>query len=422
MQIDRRKFMKAMGASLAVSPVISATRANAGSLALEMQGRSRRPNVVLMVCDDLGHGDPRCYGSRLNTPNLDKMAADGTRFTHFNSAHPICSASRAALLTGRYAARMGVPAVYFPHATSGLPTDETTLANLFKQSGYRTMCIGKWHLGDLPQYLPTSRGFDFFYGVPYSIDMKPLPLYRNQVIAEQETDRLTLTPRYTQQAVEFINQASEEPFFLYIAFSYPQEPARASGRYRGKSGLGDYVDSIEEIDWSVGEVFKALERRGAASNTIVFFTSDHGPGNQGSPGLLRGRKGSTLEGGHRIPFLACWPGMIPAGRSIDAWASNLDVLPTLVSLCGLGRSSKPVDGVDISETLLGKTENIERNKAVLYFSCLFFRPNDKSGIRIRDIHCARKDNWKLRVAESAGGLHNLWLSHPDLYNLKEDPA
>jgi arylsulfatase len=232
-----------------------------------------------MICDDLGYGDLGCYGSRLPTPNLDAMAAAGAQFTRWNTPHPICSASRAALLTGRYGLRMNTAGAFGPNSPAGTSLDETLLSNLFHDKGYATKTIGKWHLGDKPAYLPTNRGFDSFLGVPWSDDFNPLPLIRDTQILEQNTDRDILTPRYTEEAVRFLEEPErgKQPFFLYLAFSYPHDPARASARFRDKTGFGHVGDSIAEIDWSVGEIMRAVEKQGFAKDTLILFTSDHGP-------------------------------------------------------------------------------------------------------------------------------------------------
>lgn len=320
MPFDRRNFVKYLTASFAAPAVTSALPSVASSTqACNSVWRrpERSPNVILMICDDLGYGDLGCYGSKLPTPHIDAMAADGLRFTRYNSAHPICSASRAALLTGRYGLRCNTTGAFGPHSPTGTSLDETLLSNLFHARGYKTKAIGKWHLGDAPEYLPTSRGFDSYYGVPYSVDMKPLPLIRDKTILEEDTDREVLTPRYTEEAVKYIEQSDGSPFFMYFAFSYPHDPARASSRFRDKTGFGNSGDAIAEIDWGVGEILRAVERKGLSSDTLICFTSDHGPWYQGSPGLLRGRKASTFEGGFRVPFVAEWPGTLSPGKVVD---------------------------------------------------------------------------------------------------------
>ena len=427
MRVDRRGFVKSLTAAVAAPAVASGMQqevtsqaAQSGQRSVPMRRRADRPNVILMICDDLGYGDPGCYGSRLPTPNLDRMAAEGTRFTHYNVAHPICSASRAGLLTGRYAQRSGTPGALFPHS-AGTALDETFLSNLFKARGYATAAIGKWHLGDLPEYLPTSRGFNSYYGVPYSDDMAPLPLLRDKDVLQATADRTQLTPLYTKEALRVIEQFGGQPFFIYMAFSYPHDPAKASEAFRGRSGYGEYGDSVMEIDWSVGEIMKAVDGAGLGADTLLLFTSDHGPWYLGSPGLLRGRKASTFEGGYRVPFIARWLGSVPDRRVADEWISALDVLPTLSALCGLETPTLPLDGEDMSALLRGTAAAAE-NKAKLYFSPI----GDGSGI-----HCIRKGDWKLRVAQGQGGeiytndgstfaKESAWLPRPELYNLKTD--
>ena len=377
---------------------------------------TRPPNIVLIFADDLGYGDLGCYGSRIRTPNLDQMARDGARFTHYESANPVCSPSRAALLTGRYPTRVGVPRVLMPADTTGLPDSETTLAQVLKQKGYKTMCIGKWHLGHLPQYLPTKRGFDDYFGIPYSNDMNPRVLLQATEVIENPAKLETLTPRYTEQALRFLERSKDSPFFLYMPHTYPHIPLAASERFRGKSSLGLYGDVIEELDWSVGEVLASLKKHGLDQNTLVLFSSDNGPWFQGSPGRLRGRKGMTWEGGVRVPFLARWPGRIPRGMVSDSLISAMDVLPTVTRLCGASMPQNPVDGIDIWPLMSGKAAQLER-EALLYFDNLH-------------LQCARPGKWKLHLARynsmafsppPARGRLNLPLASPELYDLVNDP-
>jgi arylsulfatase len=427
--MDRRKFVSLLSSGVAALGSRSSSAASALNQKAEVRVPRRRggaPNVILMICDDLGYGDLGCYGSRLPTPNLDDMAAAGAQFTQWNSAHPICSASRAALLTGRYGLRMNTTGAFGPNSPAGTSLDETLVSNLLHEKGYATKAIGKWHLGDKPAYLPTNRGFDSFLGVPWSDDFNPLPLIRDEQILEQNTDRDILTPRYTEEAVRFLEgpERRKQPFFLYLAFSYPHDPARASARFRDKTGFGHVGDSIAEIDWSVGEIMRTLEKQGLAEDTLILFTSDHGPWYQGSPGALRGRKASTFEGGFRVPMLAKWPGRIAAGRKVDVWCSHLDMLPSLATVCELSHPEKPLDGVDISGVWLGHQEKIER-KPLIYFSPM--------GNRGLDVHCIRRDQWKMRVAQAiqgeiyindrtTGARGSSWLIRPELYNLGQDPA
>jgi len=374
------------------------------------------PNIVLIYCDDLGYGDLGCYGSGIPTPNLDRMAAQGVRFTNFYSANPVCSPSRAALLTGRYPTRVNVPRVFFPTDKVGLARDEQTMADILKARGYATMCVGKWHLGHLPEYLPTSRGFDEYFGIPYSNDMNPRPMLKGTETVEAQATLATITPRYTEQALGFIERNKAKSFFLYMPHTYPHIPLAASERFRGKSQQGLYGDVIQELDWSVGEVLASLKKHGLDKNTLVLFSSDNGPWFQGSSGKLRGRKGQTYEGGVRVPFVARWPGKIPAGRVLDAIGSTLDLLPTLTQLAGAKLPAKPLDGVDIWPLLSGQKKDHSR-EALLYFDNW-------------DLQCARLGPWKLHVGRynsfiygpaPATGRVNLRLRPAELYNLANDP-
>ncbi len=280
--INRRDFLLSAGASLAAPNLKALDIAGEQAPPTQLDStRPEKPNFVVMICDDLGYGDLGSYGSKLYTPNLDAMAQEGMRFTHFNSPNPTCSASRACLMTGRYAQRCGVSNVYFPFSKDGMNLDESTIANVLKPRGYTSMCIGKWHLGQTSEYLPTNRGFDRYFGVPYSVDMSPLPLIEDTTILEQHTDRNLLTPRYTENALRFIEDRKGKPFFLYLAYSYPHIPIHASDKFRGKSKHGIYGDAVQEIDWSVGEIRRALRQQGLEENTLVLFTSDHGPWYQG---------------------------------------------------------------------------------------------------------------------------------------------
>jgi len=373
-------------------------------------------NVVIIFCDDLGYGDLGVTGSPIKTPNLDRMAAEGARLTNFYSANPVCSPSRAALLTGRYPTRVGVPRVLFPPDQEGLEKSEQTIANVLKARGYRTMCVGKWHLGHTPDYLPTARGFDHYFGIPYSNDMTPPVLLRDTQVDEPVATQPTLTPRYTAAAVKFIEESKGQPFFLYFPHTFPHIPLHASPRFRGKSAQGLYGDVVEEIDWSAGQVLDALKRTGQDRQTLVIFTSDNGPWYQGSPGRFRGRKGVTYEGGVREPFLARLPGRIPKGLVSDAISSTLDLMPTIAKLAGATLPTKPLDGVDLWPILSGKQKTHER-EALLYFDGW-------------ELQCARLGPWKLHLTrwdtfiygpQPAGGKKNLPLRPGELYNLTTDP-
>jgi arylsulfatase len=400
--MNRRQFVQG-----AVAGVLGTTAGGAAA--------SGPPNVVLIYADDLGYGDLGCYGSPIQTPHLDGLARDGARFTHFYSANPVCSPSRAALLTGRYPTRVGVPRVLFPYDKTGLPAEETTMAQMLKAQKYKTMCVGKWHLGHHPEFLPTNRGFDEYFGIPYSNDMTPRWLMHNTEVIEQQATLETLTPRYTENAVRFIREAKGSPFFLYMPHTYPHIPLAASARFRGKSPQGIYGDVLQELDWSVGEILKALKSTGAENNTLVLFSSDNGPWFQGSPGKLRGRKGMTWEGGVREPFLARFPGRIPRGRVCSGISSTMDILPTVAGLCGARLPGKPLDGIDIWPLLTGKKDEIER-EALLYFDGW-------------NVQCVRRGRWKLHVARynnvtyspaPAEGRVNMPI-RPELYDVVGDP-
>lgn len=370
----------------------------------------------MIYCDDLGYGDVGCYGSKIRTPNIDRLASEGIRFTDFYSGNPVCSPSRTALLTGRYPVRAGVPRVLNAKDTAGLPQSETTMAQVLKQKDYKTLCVGKWHLGHHPAYLPTTRGFDHYFGIPYSNDMSPRWLMEDTKVVEEQATLETLTPRYTERAVKFIEQSKASPFFLYMPHTYPHIPLGASPKFRGKSPLGLYGDVVEELDWSVGEVLGAIKRAGVEQNTLVMFSSDNGPWFQGSPGRLRGRKGSTWEGGQRVPFIAKLPGRIPKGRTSIGVASVLDVLPTVAKLCDVPLPKNPLDGMDIMPLLTGAKAEFERDP-LLYFSTY-------------ELQCARLGQWKLHMARfnndaynpaPPAGRVNLPLAQPELYDLRNDP-
>jgi arylsulfatase len=408
--MKRRNFLVAAGASLA-TPALA-------RLSLEAQmprPAPRRPNIVLIICDDLGYGDLGCYGSKLATPHLDQMAREGVRATQHTTPHPICSASRAAVLTGLYPTRVNCPDVFWPMDDTGMALEAQTLGNVLQAAGYDTMAIGKWHLGDTKPYLPTSRGFDEFYGVPYSVDMDPLPLLRGTAVLEAEANRDRLTQQYTAAARAFIERPRTQPFFLYFAHYYPHIPLHASSAYRGRSPLGLYGDVVQEIDASVGTVLATLRERKLQDDTLVIFTSDHGPWYLGSTGELRGRKGTTYEGGVRIPLIARLPGALPAGRTHNGVSSHLDLMPTLARLAG-ATPPPMLDGIDIWSALSGSGAAPER-PALLSFSSW-------------TLESARWNQWKLHLARAnvpaflpapKTGKITFMLQHPELYNLNDDP-
>ncbi|MCC7154413.1 MAG: sulfatase [Bryobacterales bacterium] len=403
--MDRRGFLR------------TAAGAAAGQLLSRVCGQSvSPPNIVLLLADDLGYGDVGSYGSRLPTPNLDRMAGEGVRFTQCYSASGLCSPSRAALLTGRYPTRVGIHTVLFPGGDNGLSPSETSMARLLKPLNYDTTCIGKWHLGSAPQYAPANHGFDRFFGVPYSNDMTPLPLMEGAAVLETNTSNAMLTQRYTQRAVETIANSGDRPFFMYVGYNTPHIPVGVSAPFRGKSGRGPYGDAVMEMDWSVGQILDALAARGVENNTLVIFTSDNGPWYQGSPGRLRGRKGETYEGGMREPFLARFPGRIPGGSVSNGVLSLMDLVPTIAGLTGAGSTANPVDGIDAWPLFTGEKSSLDRN-ALLFFDSW-------------DIQCARLGQWKLHFArdnsppwieDPASGRYNLPLDPMELYDIESDP-
>ena len=347
------------------------------------------PNFVLVFADDLGYGDLGAFGSDVHrTPHLDRMAAEGLRLTSFYATSGVCTPSRASLMTGAYPRRVSLDVnakrygetgrqVLFPVAHEGLHPDEATLAEVLKGRGYATACIGKWHLGDQPPFLPTRQGFDVYFGIPYSNDMDrpyaPLPLLRGEEVVETRSDQNLLTQRYTDEAIGFIERHARErpgePFFLYLPHAMPHNPTAASEPFRGRSKNGRYGDAVEEIDASTGRILEALERLGLAENTLVLFTSDNGAASRwgGSNAPLRGFKGSTMEGGMRVPALAWWPGHVPAGTTSDAMATTMDVLPTFAALAGAPLPERPLDGHDVRPILFGEPGAASPYEAFFYY-------------------------------------------------------
>lgn len=397
--------------------LMSVAGAFAGAGSGRAQSSRKPPNIVLLLADDLGYGDVGCYGSPIPTPNIDSLAVAGTRLTRFYAAAPVCSPSRAAFLTGRYPARTGVVNVLMPSDGNGLKNSELTIPKLLKQQGYRSACVGKWHLGDRSQFMPPQHGFDEFYGLPYSNDMNPLPVIRDSQTLTADTDQDSLTDQFTDQAVDFIVRNRETPFFLYLAYTAPHIPIWPAQRFRGKSGHGSYGDIVNELDWSVGQVLAALRDNGLEENTLVIFTSDNGPWYQGSAGSLQGRKGSTMEGGVREPFVARLPGRIPAGQVAEGVASAMDLMPTFARLAGIPIQKGAVDGVDLWPMLSGEATSLIRDP-LLFFDGW-------------NIQAVRWGPWKLHLArynsfpwtqDPPGGRMNLPLPHPELYQIDEDPG
>jgi len=357
-----------------------------------------KPNIILVFCDDLGYADIGPFGSKTHaTPVLDQMAREGMCLTDFYSTCPVCTPSRASLLTGCYPRRVNMHVdeknlcVLFPAARKGLNPNEITIAEILKEQGYRTMCIGKWHLGDHPDFMPTNQGFDSYYGIPYSNDMNrknvPLPLVRDlEVIRDSVQRDDTITEQYTNEAVRFIKGSSDKPFFLYLPHTAVHLPLVPGKRFKNTSQDGAYGDWVQEIDWSMGEIIKALKSEGIDENTLVLFTSDNGSARekQGSNLPLRGRKGRTDEGGMRVPCVVRWPGKVPAGTRTNLITSTLDLLPTFAAISGGSTpNDRVIDGVNIWPILSGKAKSNVRDVFFYY--------------QMDQLQAVRYGNWKLFV-------------------------
>ena len=400
---------------------------------------SDKPNMIIIYADDLGYGDLGCYGHpTIRTPNLDRMAAEGMRFTEFYSTAEVCTPSRAALMTGRYPVRNGMCHDKFRvlrnNSKGGLPKDEVTLPELLKTQGYATGMVGKWHLGHLPEHLPPHHGFDSYFGMPFSNDMMPAPdapkgrerffaenndywktpLIRGTEIVEEHPDQRQLTKRYSEDAVKFIKEKKNAPFFLYVAHSFPHVPLFASENFRGKSPAGIYGDVVEELDWSVGQILDTLRDEGLDEKTLVVFSSDNGPWlifdeHGGSAGLLKEGKGSTWEGGMRVPGIFWWPTKIPAGSIQRDMANTMDVFATCALLGGATLPDTKLDGIDVSPLLFG-TGNVDRPPFMYY--------------RGATLYACRLGPWKAHLLTQPAYGTPKAESHdpPQLYQVKIDPG
>lgn len=411
---------------------------------------AENPNIIIIFIDDEGYGDVGCYGATgYETPILDQLASEGMLFTNFYAAQPVCSVSRAGLLTGCYPNRLGFPGALFPEDTIGINPAELTIAEMLKEQGYATACIGKWHLGWQKEFLPLQHGFDEFTGLPYSNDMWPndnitgerlpkgdgrgnypvLPLIEGNNVVDSITslkaqDRLTTI--YTEKAVDFINRNTKHPFFLYVPHTMAHVPLGASEKFRGKSEQGLYGDVMMEIDWSVGEIVKALEKNDLTDNTILIFTTDNGPwlnfGNHaGSAGGLREGKMTNWEGGQRVPFIIRWPGITPKGTVCNKLACSIDLLPTFASITNGKLSDNKIDGVDITSLWKGDFKSTPR-ETILYYK------SDR-------LNAVRKGNWKLVLPHTwrsydtepgndgkRGARIEMRIEEPELYNMMRDPG
>ncbi|MEM8525242.1 MAG: sulfatase [Bacteroidota bacterium] len=352
----------------------------------QTQKEEQLPNIVLIFTDDQGYQDVGCYGSPdIKTPNLDQMAENGIRFSNFYVAQPVCSASRASLLTGCYPNRLGIHGAYSPYVGKGLNPEEETIAEILKPLGYATAIYGKWHLGSEPELLPTQQGFDEYLGIPYSNDMWPyhpwqgkvfnfpdLPLVENESVIDTLEDQSHITTLYTERAVEFIRKNKEQPFFLYVPHSMPHVPLFVSDKFKGKSEAGPYGDVIEEIDWSVGEILKTLRENDLEENTLVIFTSDNGPWlsygiHSGRALPLREGKGTTWEGGVRVPCIMQWKGKIEANQIIEQAAMTIDILPTIAELTGAKLPERKIDGVNMTSLLMNEKEAAPHHEAYYFY-------------------------------------------------------
>lgn len=384
--MNRREFL-----ALAGLTAISGCASTPGHQA------SRPPNIVIIYADDQGYGDLGCYGSQISTPNIDRLAAEGVRFTDFYVAQAVCSASRAALLTGCYPNRVGILGALGPGSKVGIAHREVTLAELLKHKGYATAIFGKWHLGDRPEFLPTRHGFDEYFGLPYSNDMwpkhpsnpkayPPLPLYDGDKVVQTMPDQAQLTTWYTERAVNFIERNRNRPFFLYVPHNMPHVPLFVSEKFAGKSGQGIYGDVTQEIDWSVGQILAALRKHNLDENTLVIYASDNGPwlpygDHAGSSGGLREGKGSTWEGGVRVPCIMRWKGRIEPRRVCSAPAMTIDLFPTIAGLAGAALPDHPIDGRDIWDLVSGKTQTGPQEAYYFYWG--------------QHLQAVRSGKWKL---------------------------
>jgi len=377
-----------------------------------------KPNIVLINCDDLGYGDLGCYGSKLNnTPAIDKMAREGTLFSDFYMASPVCSPSRGGMLTGCYPPRIGFGSfegdcVLFPGQGVGLDPKEKTIAGVLKNVGYSTMLVGKWHCGDQKEFLPTRHGFDKYYGLPYSNDMgiqagpkrdfPPLPLMLDEEVLQEQPDQSSITERYVEQSVRFIRDNEENPFFLYLAHMHVHLPHYPPERFLKQAKNGQYGASVECVDWATDVIIRELESLNLLENTLIIFTSDNGSNERlgGSNAPLRGIKGTTWEGGMRVPCIMYWKGTIPKGRVCEEIVSSIDFLPSFANLAGTNVShDKIIDGKDISDLMLGKIDKSPRD------TFCYYKQNSVEAIRHK--------NWKLHIKKDDEKIY-------ELYDLKAD--
>jgi arylsulfatase A-like enzyme len=442
------KIKSVIGLGAASLAVLNATAQKAESF------KQSTPNIILILMDDMGYGDiGRTGANQYDTPNLNKLACQGMQFTWYYSPQAVSSASRAGLMTGCYPNRIGISGALMPWAKVGISSEETTIAEMLRKKGYKTSIIGKWHLGHLKEFLPLQHGFDEYFGLPYSNDMWPvdfdgvpirlkdttsakmrypiLPIIEgNEKVAEVRTlsDMDKITTTYTERAVKFIDENKKQPFFLYFPQSMVHIPLGVSEKFRGKSKQGLYGDVMMEVDWSIGEVLKALERNGIEKNTLVIFTSDNGPwlnfGNHaGTTGGLREGKGTSWEGGQRVPCIIRWPGTIPAGEICFKLACAIDILPTLAAITGAPLPEKKIDGISILPLLLGDKTASPRHEFYYYY-------------QTNSLEAVQRDYWKLILPHKGisyvgvapgkdgwpGKTKQIEIKENELYDLRRDPG
>ncbi|OXU16030.1 sulfatase family protein [Sedimentisphaera salicampi] len=433
--MHRRDFIKA-------SFVASFAAASGNLFAAESR---KKPNFVIIFIDDMGYGDIGPFGQKvIKTPNLDRMASEGMKFTSFYSSFPLCSPSRVSLLTGCYPIRVSIPRVFFPDDIYGMNPKEITIADVLKDQGYATMCIGKWHVGHKVEFLPTRQGFDHFVGLSHSnnnsldptapiaedanlhdwtrkriktekLEKNTVPLYRDEEVVEYPVNQDTLTKLYTNEAIKFMETNKDRPFFLYLPHTMVHGPLAASADFRGKSKGGLYGDAVEELDWSTGQILDFLREKGLDENTYVIFTSDNGPWltpdlSQGSPGPLRSGKGSTYEGGMRVPTIMWWPGTIPAATVCDEVAGTIDMMPTLARLAGTNEpGDRIIDGHDIRPLIMGNegAHSAKDSTGYYYYG---------HGSRLQAV---RLGKWKLHRARGKHELYDLEADIGEQNNLAE---
>ncbi|MEL6390686.1 MAG: sulfatase [Bacteroidota bacterium] len=383
------------------------------------QEKKQQPNFVFIFADDLGYGDLGCYGATdIKTPHIDRIAAQGIRFTDFYSASSVCSPSRAALLTGRYPQRWGLHGVYFPQSFSGMPAEEITIAELLQADGYATGCVGKWHLGHMYDHAPLQQGFDSYFGIPYSNDMASVFYMRDNAMEEYTVDQSQMIKRYTEESVEFIDQHKSRPFYLYVAHNMPHVPIYASDDFLGSSNRGLYGDVIQELDWSVGKIIEKLEAEELLENTVIVFSSDNGPwivmeDHGGSAGELREGKQFTFDGGMRVPTVAMWSGSIPAGQTYSGVVSQMDWMPTFASMADVALpDDRPIDGIDITEVLISGAPR--EDDAVIFFGL------DGEAQAYRDGDYKIKLPWTAN--QGSPGRHVVPSHDTLLFNMREDPG